>query len=170
MLKDNIIRPFHMGHRDNIPDLYGYNNVSMKSIFGSFRRPSEHRFSLLHVSRQVYAETASLPYTLSTFAFLDSCSAFNWMVMTPPHALRLVALVRHVRFPCYKSTSLLLSHFQKGSCSLEKIDVQLMYSTVYDDNFTIDKEIMDWATAHKIELTMTSCTWQEVTNSWLAGL
>ncbi|KAF1942647.1 hypothetical protein EJ02DRAFT_163886 [Clathrospora elynae] len=32
-------------------------------------RPPKHRFSLLRVCRQIYAETASLPYSLSTFSF-----------------------------------------------------------------------------------------------------
>lgn len=173
VLKDHIIRPIHIEPRNNIHDVHGYNNKSIKSKFSKFskfRRSSEHRFSLLHVSRQVYAETTSLPYTLSTFAFLDYSNMSNWVATISHHALKLVALVRHVRIPYNKYKSPLFSLFQKGFCSLEKIDVQLTYSAVYDNMFPLDKKTMDWATAHKIELNMTSCTLQEMINRWLAGL
>jgi hypothetical protein len=67
-LSDNIISPT-LWHADSDPDPEHTSTVS-RSVTGN--RPPLHRFSLLRVSRQIYAETAILPYHLSTFRFYDS--------------------------------------------------------------------------------------------------
>ncbi|KAH4405971.1 hypothetical protein HBH92_172770 [Parastagonospora nodorum] len=59
---------------------------------------------------------------------------------------------------------------QEGFGSLEKINVQLMPRTWSEIVFSLDTETMEWAKAHEIELNMSTCTFEEMMNRWLAGL
>jgi hypothetical protein len=75
-LSDNIISPT-LWHADSDPEPE-HPRISTRSVTGNC--PPPHRFSLLRVSRQIYAETAILPYHLSTFRFYDSADLMKWLM------------------------------------------------------------------------------------------
>ncbi|KAH3968812.1 hypothetical protein HBH70_136560 [Parastagonospora nodorum] len=93
VLKDHTIRPLP----NRLQNLLHNYELAMKEKFKGFKRLSEHHFSLLLVSRQVYAETGSLPYTLSTFVFLGATWVSDWTATMSLRASKLLELIRFVR-------------------------------------------------------------------------
>ncbi|KAH5409424.1 hypothetical protein HBI46_173970 [Parastagonospora nodorum] len=166
VLKDHIIRPLP----NRLQNLLRKYELAMKEKFPGFKRPSEHRFSLLLVSRQVYAETGILPYKLSTFVFLGAAWVSHWTATMSLRASKLLELIRFVRVTHVRLGRPLMSIFREGFGSLEKINVQLMPRTRSEIVFSLDTETMEWAKAHEIELNMSTCTFEEMMNRWLAGL
>jgi hypothetical protein len=63
----------------------------------NYVRSSDHRFSLLRTCRQIYAETASLPYALSVFSFLDLEYISNWLQGLTPADYRRAQSIQSVR-------------------------------------------------------------------------
>lgn len=60
----------------------------------SFLPANVHRFSLLSVSRQVYIETAILPYKLSIFWLISWSDLKSWLPRLLVHELVLVGNIR----------------------------------------------------------------------------
>jgi hypothetical protein len=62
------------------------------------RNPIKHRFALPKVCRQIYNETAILPYTLSTFSLIYITDFERWLFESPDWEEWRIQYVRSVRF------------------------------------------------------------------------
>ena len=91
VLGGHIIRPSLRCGDDRCQD---YKNYHVGFLNVGFN-PSNHRFSLLRVCRQIYSEAAMLPWQSSTFRFAASFDLKLWLGQTTTTTRRLIRQVEH---------------------------------------------------------------------------
>jgi hypothetical protein len=97
--------------RMNLSSTKDRSGLSRKLLDSRTWRPDTNRFSLLRVSRQIYAETGTLVDTLSTFSVVSMLGLCRWLEDMAPWQLDAVQNIRSLELfeqpPFWKLQSLL---------------------------------------------------------------
>jgi hypothetical protein len=95
--------------RPKLSDTYLYKQRSYNPHYRgtplhmSIYKPPLQQFSILRTCRQVYAETAILPFALSTFTFLCEHDIGYWLDSLSPRVLKFICHVQSLQFGEYFS-------------------------------------------------------------------
>jgi len=134
-----------------------------KELHPSIYAPPSHRFSLLCVCRQVYAETAMLPYTLSTFTFISLHTIIYWLDSLLPQKRKLIQHVHSVQFGNWCGIESLADRAALKSLKeidgLERLDVRLYeieWTTTNPTPQQIKETILEYFAGTRVKVSVTS--------------
>lgn len=130
-LAGNTIRPFI--HEDDLK--------LIAELLTELVRPDVHRFSLLRVCRQIYTETAILPYALSTFTLLRQEYIDDWLEAMSPSQIALVQNCRklHFGYADLDSLALIPGRFQRLKVMEVELDIQSNGYMEYKEKVKFEK-------------------------------
>jgi hypothetical protein len=138
-----------------------------KKIQSRFRRPHKHRFSLVWVTRQIYAEAAILPYTLSTFAFYCLEDIKAWTAIMTLRQLKLVRCIRNLGLGVLFSQRATTSLCQSGFASLNRIEVKLLRGASHIE--PPNPQLDEWVKGLEVDLSSGEYTHQRWWKAWLVS-
>ncbi|KAH7076427.1 hypothetical protein BKA63DRAFT_282354 [Paraphoma chrysanthemicola] len=114
-----------------------FRTSELQGVVAANRKLAKGRFELLLTSRQIYAETAALPYILTTFAFQRTYHIHQWLSVLDRHPVQKKRLRYIKTLQCASMPSDSVSEHQCHKafpldrfCGLERVEL-LLYHRAY---------------------------------------